>query len=114
MLRVRASLRSDGRYGGGYDGAFEGFIRPSNGNVSIAAAFLYGNDAFGAEKGRVDVAEPEGGLLRDASGRFEYDGVLHTGEQLHDGETVNLLDGRAEAESDTGAGGEGENIPEPE
>lgn len=44
MLKVRASLSSDGRYGGGFSGEFEGFIRPSNNNVELAAAFLFGSD----------------------------------------------------------------------
>jgi hypothetical protein len=44
MLHVRASLRSDGRYGGGYGGVFEGFVRPNDGNVPLASAFLFGND----------------------------------------------------------------------
>lgn len=42
MLKVRASLRTSGDYGGGFGGEFEGFIRPSDGNVQLAAAFLLG------------------------------------------------------------------------
>jgi len=48
MLRVRASLPSHGRYGGGYSQPFEGFVRPYNGNVNLAAAALFGDDMIEA------------------------------------------------------------------
>lgn len=44
MLRVRASLRSHTKYGAGYGGVFEGFIRPRDGNIKLASVFLFGDD----------------------------------------------------------------------
>jgi hypothetical protein len=95
MLRIRASLRSDGRYGGGFGGTFEGFIRPPHGNASLAAAFLFGNSV------RSEELTPEQ--------------VTYIQQQLRSGDGEDFLDyAPRAADSDANSSGAAEAVIEPE
>lgn len=118
MLRVRCALRSDGKYGGGYSGSFEGFIRPVNGNAELAAAFLYGTTV--STHGTVEYGDSGPLPLRNdmllSGDKYVWNG-LSKDKPTEQGSVVDgsqLLDiTRPSGCSPTPVGGE-EDIPKPE